>query len=764
MADISVTLVLDDSQYTGKLVAAGTAADNFGNKAKEAGEKAKGGFEQLGLSVEGLNKKLELLTGALLGTGLLEFAKSAMEFADRVEDMAKATGMSIPEILEFQQAVRAAGGNAEGAAKGIQNFFAKIDEARQGSGQLQYAFQRLNISLGDLANMSDKQIFKKAIEELAALPPGAEQARLATELLGKTFKGLSIQEVAEKLKELKGQYDDQGPAVKAAADAQKRLEEEITNLKLAALNVFQPFIEQIGKLIPDAKTAEGVIRMITSAMAAFIALQAAEKIMILGKALVQATIAMYEFGAGTRSAAAAMTALGGPLSILLKIAVAAAAYFGVSYLLEESSKKQKEANEKETESMKKKQEELDKLTAGTKTVVDAYASARQAIIDQTNAFFLNIDLTTKKIEEDNKLIGSTQEVIKATQARLQVETEFAKKIQELEAKIAEAKKAAPGSQQSAELPTLVAQLQRVKDAEAGVAQTRQNLARATVDLTNKENDRMKGLADTYQLNQNILKLQDQYANSKLSGVIAQNKAIEQSWRDIANAEIEAIKQANAGYISAERQAEIIGRAQKNAEQEIKTNTELYKKQQADFSGGWAKSWNDYADAAADGFKTAQEWAGKFQTGLEDVFVNFAKTGKLSFSSLIDTMIEEFIRFEVRAMASQVWKMFAGAGSGGDGGGLLSGLGSLLGFADGGTIPTNAPVLVGENGPEIISGASGKTVTPNDAIGGGGQTNHTYNYTIQALDSRSVAQLFSENRQLLFGTVEQARKEMPFRQR
>lgn len=68
-------------------------------------------------------------------------------------------------------------------------------------------------------------------------------------------------------------------------------------------------------------------------------------------------------------------------------------------------------------------------------------------------------------------------------------------------------------------------------------------------------------------------------------------------------------------------------------------------------------------------------------------------------------------------------LFGSSGGAGDAGAAASG---MEGFAKGGMIPSNMPVLVGENGPEILAGAGGRTVIPNHKIGMGGNvtiTNH-----------------------------------------
>jgi hypothetical protein len=104
-------------------------------------------------------------------------------------------------------------------------------------------------------------------------------------------------------------------------------------------------------------------------------------------------------------------------------------------------------------------------------------------------------------------------------------------------------------------------------------------------------------------------------------------------------------------------------------------------------------------------------------------------------------------------------MFPGMGGGG------SIFGSILGFANGGTPPMNRPSIVGERGPELFVPRSAGTIIPNDQLGGGGGVVNNYyttnyNNSVSAIDAKSVAQLFAENRRALFGSVEQAKRELP----
>lgn len=73
------------------------------------------------------------------------------------------------------------------------------------------------------------------------------------------------------------------------------------------------------------------------------------------------------------------------------------------------------------------------------------------------------------------------------------------------------------------------------------------------------------------------------------------------------------------------------------------------------------------------------------------------------------------------------------------------------FADGGVLPRGQFGIVGERGPEIITGPA--TVTPMSGLGGGTQVI----YNINAVDARSFQQLLAQDPGLIFALTEQGRK-------
>ena len=71
------------------------------------------------------------------------------------------------------------------------------------------------------------------------------------------------------------------------------------------------------------------------------------------------------------------------------------------------------------------------------------------------------------------------------------------------------------------------------------------------------------------------------------------------------------------------------------------------------------------------------------------------------------------------------------------------------------IGSNGPVLVGERGPEIISGAAGRMVTPNNQLGGSMVT-----YNINAVDAMSFKQMIAQDPQFIYALTEQGRRSVP----
>lgn len=231
-------------------------------------------------------------------------------------------------------------------------------------------------------------------------------------------------------------------------------------------------------------------------------------------------------------------------------------------------------------------------------------------------------------------------------------------------------------------------------------------------------------------------------------------AIEQKYYDIAEAakfsanEAIRLEELRRGTPLNTQEIEEYYRRSIEGTEELIAATQRMQETSRSWGMGWKKAVNEYVDDVTNGAKRAEAMFRKFTQSMEDSIVDFAKTGKFNFRNFLNSILEDLLRSQVRQLIGQI---FNSGGSGRSG----SAVGKILGFANGGIIPTNSPVLVGERGPEILSGAAGRVVTPNSQLGG---TSVTYN--INAVDAMSFKQMIASDPGFMFAVTEQGRRTVP----
>jgi len=165
-----------------------------------------------------------------------------------------------------------------------------------------------------------------------------------------------------------------------------------------------------------------------------------------------------------------------------------------------------------------------------------------------------------------------------------------------------------------------------------------------------------------------------------------------------------------------------------------------------FSTGWDEAFRQYQENSETMADVGKKTFNTIVDSMSTALVNFAKTGKISFSSLAASIIQDLIAIQIKAQATQLFSSLGGSifssafqssNVSVPGEGTMS-ISSYFGGpkAAGGDVSGGTPYLVGEKGPELMIPRGSGTIIPNDKMGGiGGTTSVTNNY-IQAIDTKS----------------------------
>ena len=229
-------------------------------------------------------------------------------------------------------------------------------------------------------------------------------------------------------------------------------------------------------------------------------------------------------------------------------------------------------------------------------------------------------------------------------------------------------------------------------------------------LIKSSGDAAKEAAEDYDkagdaLNDYLARLQQEGELAGLSG-----KALEER-RAILEANAVAMKE-NA-LLSPEMQAQIV--AEVDATYDLKEAQDKLKKSQeeaAETAREWRKELTDGLTDAILHFDSARDAAKRFFEEIASQILKKQVTGPLSDSIMngiggtgLFSSIFGGGSAGVSSTGLQVGKAY-------DTSSLFSGLGSMLGFADGGNPPVGVPSIVGERGPEIFVPKTAGTVLPN----------------------------------------------------
>ena len=766
-----------------------------------------------------IDKSLSIVKTSLgvLGVGFLANATfdkikekilGAIESAAGLKDLSERTGASVEALSGLVAVAKLSGTGADELAGGLQKLSKSLIDAQNGGTKTSETFKAIGISVDSLKGRKPDELFLQIALQLEKFQSGAEKTVAAQNLLGKS--GANLLPVLHDLA-IAGSYqvkvtDDQAEAAKNFEDNQKRLAassnavykiialeavpilDSFTKVLLNAQNETGGLTDKVKKLAKE-NTLRDFFEDVAIGAAKFVdvlsILKSELDVVIIGSKLAASVFSAGTIKIGKSSEIAKDTAFKDAVEERAKLAKefeiatskvsngstkyedALRAGFATRRKVEAEAKKGDPASVRPTINLSgtgnknaaagpKDDPAQKKLDGQLKAREDFIASEKKLLADreQQLSFYTSLEFITLKeeLETKRRLAAETlaseektyNEEAVLLKARIRTaDTEVKRqdarnKLQEVEArrKAAQIEQNGKILQSTEALLAIQRKFDLATEETARQADKNNDAARFTIDLLGKSTLEVQQLTSAKQiqlaLDERIFQLHKQDADADVSGAISD--------------------------------------AAQQQERASKLIEESYNRQRSG-ALGVGEAIRKYGEDASNTAAQIESTLGNAFKGAEDALVQFASTGKISFSGLTQSILADLARIQARNLIASLTggesgvggllsKLFGGGGgasaaaSGIGDSGAVTGFLTGLGFATGGNPPIGKASMVGENGPELFVPNSAGTIIPNNQLGGGAPSVSLVQ-NIQ-IDSRSDAATIRESIQR---SVAQAKAEI-----
>lgn len=235
--ELVAKLTLDSSEYDSGLDDSQEKASSFGGKLTNT------------LSAAGKVGGLALGAVTAAGTAavgaFISGTKSVAEYGDNIDKMSQKMGISREAYQEWDAIMQHSGTSIDGMARGMTTLSMAVEKGDD-------TFEQLGLSLDDLKNMKQEEIFAATITALQNMESGTERTVLAQKLLGGSARQLGAllntsaedtEAMRQRVHELGGVMSDE--AVKSAAAFQDSLQDMQTSIQGLGRNILSDFLPSV---------------------------------------------------------------------------------------------------------------------------------------------------------------------------------------------------------------------------------------------------------------------------------------------------------------------------------------------------------------------------------------------------------------------------------------------------------------------------------------------------------------------------------------
>lgn len=669
----------------------------------------------LGKAEQGVNKFTAISgvmrTGVLAaGAALTAASYKAIEFADGINDIAKANEMAVSSVLEFSQALQVSGGQSDSVTKLLSSLTNKIDEAAQGSQKTRDKFKELGVSIKDLGTLSEEQILRKTVAGLAAIEDPIRRNALAFDIMGKAIKGVDIKGLNDELIRTQGSAKASDEAFAKIGDSLDKLDKLSFKIKTdLANNLAEPFykaIEAVDKFYDRVKERRE---------------REAQEASAKRSKMIEGGVPDWWKG-----------------------------MFGFAF-------------EKE---LKEQQSKLNVFgLANQSTVIPSLlgnglqgnpqptAPVRDIkTSDEAQKLLDKIDKQKDAMSQQAMALNRQKEALYGQKSTLEeINAEFEKGGKYYEARNTAQAKALQDSAKELDIERQKVEMQK----EA-----------ARVAIQKAQHD--------MEFNRRIESIQIATDRLKLEGEIAgMSDTQRQKMMQIFDMEAEIVRLKKQDYFVSQEQLQAYRETQMALIEQQESTVRAQNTFQAGWDRAYANFKERAMDSAALGAQAFESMASNMERAIGD-FVRTGKLSfKDLIGSMIQDLLRLYMQAQATNFFKMIGGgLFGGGGGGGSIMGQIfgtSGIGGYLSgmfFADGGTPPVGQASIVGERGPELFVPRTSGTIIPNNQLSNmfTPQPQVVYNgpyiANMNAMDTQSAAQFLAKNKDAVWAANQSAQRGLP----
>ncbi len=280
MNRLALELIADANPLLKSLDAAQRNIDRFVTSSNAAGHALGSGVNHALDAFAGLAKggagAVGVLTGGLAAaaTAAVLLTASAGRQIEELDQLSQKTGIALNALQSWSVVMAENSFQAESLATGMRTLSKVLTDAQNPASEAAGTLESLGLSISSLS--STEAVIRAVADRFKGMPDGAEKARLAVQLFGKS--GLDLipilnrgsiafdesRRAAERFAVIL--HTDQVQALKAADDAMDRVGVAAESLKIQLGSLFAPTVTPLTSLF--AEMIGGIARMVQSADAA----------------------------------------------------------------------------------------------------------------------------------------------------------------------------------------------------------------------------------------------------------------------------------------------------------------------------------------------------------------------------------------------------------------------------------------------------------------------------------------------------------------